>query len=103
MPERFIRQFLEANPRGLVWILWAPTRLAIALVRLWSARAFFRDAFSCPTCGAEIRLLGLWTCGSCGYSFYGFFFSRCPVCRDIPPYIDCWLCGASTMYPLAPG
>ncbi len=86
--------------RGVAWLLWAPIALAINLVRLWAARPLLGDSIRCSTCGAEIPLLGSWQCGRCGYSWYGWYWARCEVCGDVPPFIECSHCRASTMNPL---
>jgi len=87
--------------RGAAWLLWAPVALAIKLTHLWAVRELVSgDAISCGTCGAEIGLLGMWECGRCSYSWAGFYFARCESCGDVPPYVECGRCGASTMNPL---
>jgi len=83
-----------------VWLFSLPAVLAINLVRVWALRRLVRDEMPCRVCGAALMLLGLWQCGSCGYSFYGFYFARCEECGAIPPYLDCDDCAASTPNPL---
>ena len=84
----------------LVWLFRAPIAFAITLVRLWAARSLLGSAITRRTCGADISCLGLWECGKCGYSWHGWYFSRCEACGDVPPYIECHRCGASTTNPL---
>ena len=86
--------------RGLVWLLRAPITLAINLVNLWAARPLLGDSLVCSTCKEAISLVGLWECGRCRYSWYGWYWSRCEVCGDLPPFVECGRCGASTMNPL---
>src|SRR5712692_1702346 len=85
--------------KALVWLLSIPVLFTTNAVKLWAVRPMMGDAVPCRTCGTEIALLGLWQC-PCGYNFYGWYFSRCEVCGEIPPFIDCPQCGASTMNPL---
>ena len=86
--------------RGSLWLLWAPVVFTINLVRLWMARWLLRDSIVCPTCRAKLSLLGLWECGACAYTFYGFYFARCAACGSVPPYLTCTQCGASSLHPL---
>jgi len=86
--------------RGVLWLLWAPTKLALGVVKLWAAGPLLGDAVTCPTCRSDIRLLGLWECGRCNYSWHGWYFARCEVCGDVPPFLACESCGASMMNPL---
>ncbi len=58
-----------------------------------------RDSFLCPGCGESISLLGRWECSMCGYTYDGFFFVRCAVCRAVPPYIKCQVCGVGVQNP----
>lgn len=84
----------------MVWLVWLPVVLALGLVRLVATRSVVGDTMSCGTCGGVIPLLGLWTCGGCGYAWHGWYFARCEVCGDVPPYVECGRCGASTLNPL---
>jgi hypothetical protein len=86
--------------RGFVWLVSLPTVVALGLVRLWASRPLLGDAVSCRTCGSDISLVGLWECGRCGYSWHGWYFSRCEYCGDVPPFLVCDQCGASMMNPL---
>jgi hypothetical protein len=85
--------------RALVWIVWAPAAAAVTLVRLWASRSLRDPAMSCGTCGSTIPLRGLWEC-RCGFTFYGAYWTRCGVCGDVPPFVECPHCGASTTNPL---
>lgn len=90
--------------RCLRWLLFRwPAAFGRTAARLWLARTLLQDTAICQTCGAEVSLLGLWECASCGYGFAGFFFAACPVCRLQPPYITCGLCGTSMINPLLIG
>ena len=60
-----------------------------------------RDALVCPGCGAEAVLLGRWQCSWCDYVFDGFVFARCPLCRSVPPFIECQDCGTSVRNPIS--
>ena len=53
------------------------------------------------TGGAALPLLGLWSCGVCGYTFLGHGFARCGVCSAVPPYLNC-RCGLSVRNPAPP-
>lgn len=87
--------------RGCGWILWAPVALALRLAQWWAIRPFlFGDSIVCRTCGSDIPIVGLYECGYCHYTWAGFYFARCEVCGDAPPYVECSRCGASTMNPL---
>jgi hypothetical protein len=86
--------------RALAWLFWRPVVFAIDLVHFWSVRALLDDAILCHACGEDISLLGLWECGTCSYSFYGFYFARCEGCGAVPAHLDCDECGASTLNPL---
>jgi predicted amidophosphoribosyltransferase len=85
----------------LTWrLVWLPVVLAIKLVHLWSVRPLLQDEIVCRVCGEHLGVLGLWQCGTCSYSFYGFYFARCEECGAVPPYLDCDACSASTLNPL---
>ncbi len=84
--------------KGLAGLFSATIGLGIGLVRFWAARPILEDAIECGTCGSAIALLGLWEC-HCGYRFYGWYFRRCDACGELPGFIDCPSCGASTMNP----
>jgi hypothetical protein len=86
--------------RAMLWLLWAPTAFALKAVWLSAARSALGDTMKCGTCHGAISLLGLWACGGCGYSWHGWYFARCEVCGDVPPYVECGRCGATTMNPL---
>jgi hypothetical protein len=86
--------------RGLVWLFLAPMRLATGVVHFSAVRPLLGDSIRCRTCRTRISLLGLWQCGRCGYSWAGFYFARCEVCGDVPPFLECERCGASTPNPL---
>jgi len=58
-----------------------------------------RDAFACGSCGNAVSIVGRWRCGRCGYVFDGFGFARCAVCRAVPPYLPCNVCGAGLRNP----
>lgn len=94
------RNVFWAALRSLFWIFKTPIVAGITLARVWVARFLLKDTIFCRTCGNENSLMGLWECASCGYSFYGFYFSRCEVCGSVPPYLDCGRCGASTRNPI---
>jgi len=98
--SRFYKQLGWLTLRGTLWLLWAPIALAVTAVRLSVTRSVVGDTMPCGTCQAAISLLGLWACGGCGYSWHGWYFSRCEVCGDIPPYVECARCGATTINPL---
>ena len=85
--------------RGLTWLFWAPIVFAINVVRFWKLRPLFGDAMACVTCQSRISLLSLWEC-HCGWRFYGWYWSRCEVCGDIPSFVECGRCGATTMNPM---
>jgi hypothetical protein len=86
--------------QGIGWLFRGTVAGGIGLARLWAARSLLRNTIPCSTCGHEIPCLGLWECGGCGYRWHGWYFSRCEVCGDVPPWIECERCGASTMNPL---
>lgn len=86
--------------RALAWILWMPVSLALKAVWFSAARSVVGDTMSCGTCHATIALLGLWMCGRCSYSWHGWYFARCELCGDVPPFVECGRCGATTMNPL---
>lgn len=86
--------------RGLWWLLRAPIALAINLVHFRTVRPMVGDAMDCATCQTPLALLGLWQCGGCGYSWHGWYWSRCEICGDVPPWVECGRCGSSTMNPL---
>jgi len=86
--------------RALVWLVRTPIALGVRLATTWAVRRVLGEAIVCATCGSEIPLLGLHECGRCGYAWYGHFFTRCDACGDVPPYIECPTCGASTINPL---
>jgi len=77
-----------------------PTVVALGLVRGWTVSRLAGDTIRCTTCRAEIPLLGLWECGGCGYAWHGWYFARCEFCGDVPPWVECGRCGASTLNPL---
>ena|SRR2546426_2265183 len=82
--------------RSLAWLFWAPVAFAVGAV----LREVVGDTIPCGTCSSQIQLLGLWVCGGCGYSWHGWYFARCEVCGDVPPWVECERCGASTMNPI---
>ena len=86
--------------KSIARLLWSPVPLAINLVRFWTVRRLLGDSIVCRTCRQTMSLLGLWECGTCGWSFYGFYFARCEVCGSVPPYLECDHCGASSMNPM---
>jgi hypothetical protein len=87
---------------GLAALLLVPVKAALAVVRFIAARPFVGDAMPCRTCGQMIPLLGLWQC-SCGWRFYGRYWTRCEYCGDMPGFIDCLTCGASNFNPVVLG
>jgi hypothetical protein len=99
-----MRGFRYFMIRRLLWVfLWAcyaPIALGIAVAKLATGRWLFRDTVQCPTCGEETSLLGFWKCSRCGFRFYGFYFSSCRLCRNVPAFLDCESCGASILNPL---
>lgn len=86
--------------RALWWCFRAPITLAINLVHFRAVRPLVGDTMVCATCHAQLPLLGLWQCGRCSYSWHGWYWSRCEVCGDVPGWVECSHCGASTMNPM---
>ena len=84
----------------LGWFFYIPIVLGVGIARLITGRWLLGDAVECPTCGEEIRLLGLWECSVCHFRFYGFYFSRCRSCGNVPGFIDCQSCGGSILCPV---
>jgi hypothetical protein len=97
--KRVSRQVAWLGLQAIFWLFRAPIVFAIGLMSLSAIRKTVGDTVACATCGQEIPLLGLWECGGCSYSWYGWYFSRCEACGDIPPWVECGRCGASTMNP----
>lgn len=85
--------------KGLFWLFRLPIVFAINIARFMTLRPLMGDSIPCATCGTEIVLLGLWEC-HCGYHFYGWYWSRCEVCGDLPAFVNCFQCGASTKSPV---
>ena len=83
-------------------VFMMPIRAALAVVRFLAARPYVGDAMPCRTCGQTIPLLGFWVC-SCGWSFYGRYWTRCEYCGDLPGFIDCVSCASSNFNPLVLG
>jgi hypothetical protein len=99
--EQTSRRIAALTGRGLFWLFWGPITLAITLAKIHAAYPMLSaNTIGCVTCGDEISLLGSWECGRCGYSWYGFYFAACAVCGDVPGFIACERCGASTLNPL---
>jgi hypothetical protein len=94
------RVTMLAAMRILLWFFYAPIAFGIAIAKLIAGRWLLADTAACPTCGGEVPLLGLWECSACRFRFYGFFFSRCALCGNVPAYINCANCGASLLSPL---
>ncbi len=97
-------RFIYFVVRILLWtilgICYVPIAIGIAVTKLGMGRWLFRDSVHCPTCGVETPLLGLWECGSCGFRHYGFYFTRCELCGNVPRFLDCAHCSASILSPL---
>lgn len=55
---------------------------------------------SCGHCGATLVLTARWRCRRCGYVWLGYGFSRCPLCAEPCPFLNCQLCGTSIRNPL---
>lgn len=83
-----------------MWIFYAPIALGIDIAKLMTGRWLLHDSVECPTCDGEVPLLGLFECRTCGFHYYGAYFSRCELCRSVPAYIHCNHCGASILSPL---
>jgi hypothetical protein len=96
---RFMLGILKMTLWTLGWLFYIPITLGVGIARLISGRWLLGDAVACPTCGGEVRLLGLWECSVCHFRFYGFYFSRCHSCSNVPGFIDCQNCGASILGP----
>jgi hypothetical protein len=94
------RELGRLSLRAIYWLFAKSIALGIALAKLWAMQRLIGDSTPCVACGESISLLGLWECGRCKYSWYGWYFGCCEVCGDLPPFVECARCGASTMNPL---
>jgi hypothetical protein len=100
LATRTSRYLVWAAVQAAIWLVRLPIILVIKLVHFWAVRPLLGDSIVCATCRTRMSLLGLWECGTCTYSFYGFYFARCECCGAVPGWLECQRCGASTMNPL---
>ena len=101
MSHHLTRVLLRMVLWALIWMFYALIALGVAIAKLVAGRWLLRDTVECPTCRGDVPLLGLWECSVCRFRYYGFYFSRCICCGNVPTYIDCINCGASILSPLS--
>lgn len=84
------------------WMLALPVFCVRALMRLYKLTQFwsiaYRAVILCPTCGANVSLVGIWEC-RCGYTYRGHVLRECPVCHSLPRMVRCFSCGSTETLP----
>ena len=85
---------------AVLWFFYLPIALGTGIAKVIAGRWLLHNAVTCPTCGQKVTLLGLWECSACRFRFYGFYFSRCGCCGNVPTFINCESCEASILCPL---
>ena len=83
------------------WALCLPYWGYRGIRRLLGAWTLFtRDSLTCSGCGITVSLVGRWQCGVCNFTFDGFGFAPCPVCKSTPPYLNCPRCTSGIRNPI---
>lgn len=83
---------------AVLWVLASPIIAIAAIIRamrsvriLWLA---IQPAMTCPTCGNQVSLVGMWRC-SCGFCYQGHLLRFCPICKMFPQVVRCYRCNAT--------
>lgn len=97
--KRIARILARFTFNGIARLFSGSVAMGIGAAKFWAVHRHVGDSIPCPACSSDISLLGLWECGRCRYSWYGFYFAACTVCGDLPAFVDCGRCGASAMNP----
>jgi hypothetical protein len=86
---------LFVSPFFVGYALW---RIGAGLFNLFgrgfAAKRLLAESLPCPSCGADNRLDGRWTCSNCKAEYHGFV-GECSFCRAGCSVFPCERCGIS--------
>jgi hypothetical protein len=87
----------------ILGVLASPILFVKWLLRLQRRWRFWHMAYTtgiiCTSCRSRISLTGIWSCGTCRYTYRGHLMRACPICGSLPRMARCYECGVTTKLP----